>query len=151
VRHGGFGFALGLENEPGVPPPAESMRLLGKSDFGSSFLIAENISEARTAKHHHRLMRHSLNWNPEDMSYGLHLIAISIHNIVSYLKIRNGISAEQVQFLWPTDEDLYHEPWKRSRSIGINRISWPEYQITEDQIEPYSKEDILSIFARKAD
>lgn len=146
TKPGGFFFAMGIEDEPGVPAPPERMRLLGKSDFGSSFFIPESITDSKDSKHHIRLKRCNLNWNPEDMLYGLKLVALSLNNIVNYLKIINGVPADQVQFYRLTDSTLYEEPWKRSNNMGINSMTWTEFQITEDDIEKFSKEEILSVY-----
>ena len=148
VKPGGFYFALGLEEQPGIPAPPEKMHVMGQSKFGSNFVIPENISEDKEIKHHFRLKKYSLNWDPEDMVYGLYIISIFLHNIIAYIKIKNGIEPEQVQFYWHSNEDLYDEPWKRQRTIGINAIGGFEYSISEEYIEKYTKEDILSVYRK---
>lgn len=146
VQPGGFSVAIGLEEQPGLPAPTESMRLMGQSKYGSAFLIPENITGAKETKHHFRLKRQSLNWNPEDMIYGLMLISTSIHNILAYLKVLNGVEAQDVRFQWPSDHDTYQEPWKRSRQIGFSSFGWPEVPIAEEHINKYSKDEIRAIF-----
>jgi hypothetical protein len=148
VRSGGFYAALGLEEQPGVPALPENMRLFGRSDFGSSFLTPQSISNSKDDKHHIRLKRQRLNWNPEDMLYGLHLITMSLNNIISCLKVLNGIGAETVQFQSPQDAETFKEPWKRHQSMGFTGLSGPEYPIEEDGINKFPKSEILAAYKR---
>jgi hypothetical protein len=146
VRPGGFSLALGIEEQPGIPAPPKKMRLIGKSNFGSNFLIPETIGTKTTDKHHFRLKRYSLNWNPQDMLYGLRLIAMSLSNIIAYLKVTNGVDLEAVQFQWPIDAAIYQEPWARQRKMGVSGLGWFETDIPEDLIEKFTGDKIRSVY-----
>ena len=145
VKPGGYFSALGLEEQPGIPAPPEKMRTIGRSDFGSSFLVQENICENKNQKHHFQLKSRRINWSPQDMLYGLHFIALSLTNIIAYLKIQNGTGAEEVQFQWSGNEEEYHEPWKRRKTFGM-MIYLVDPPIKEDDIEKFTKEQILSVY-----
>jgi len=60
----------------------------GQSDYGSSFLVKEKLLNH---KHHFRLVKHHRNWDPEDLTWGLHLASMSIQNVISALKILNNV------------------------------------------------------------
>ena len=141
VRSGGFQIAIGVQDEPGKPAPPERVRLLGKSDYGTSYFTVDRFD---SAKHHIRLTRHSRNWHPEDFGWGLHLISMSIANVLSALKILNGVSAEDIRYFWPNDFGVFNEPWKRSISLGVTSMSGFNIIIRDEYIKPFTKETILS-------
>jgi hypothetical protein len=148
IHPGGFSVAIGAENEPGVRAPIARMKLLGKSDFGSSFLSKEKIGDL---SHHIRFIRKHRNWNPEDMIWGINLISISIGNIISTMKILNGTSAEQVMYSWPQDPKSLQEPWLRTRQLGVTSMSGFHKPIPVGIIEPFSKEEIRSRISKGKD
>lgn len=78
------------------------------------------------------------------MLYGLHLIAMSLKNIVAHLKVVNNIEAEKVQFWWPDNEEAYRQPWS-NRSFGMvfQRVDPP---ITGEMIKSFTKEQILTAY-----
>lgn len=137
---GGFRAAIGIETTPGVPAPPERMHSLGGSDFGSSFFIPEKISDSKL---HFRVRRHSRNWKPENFIYGLHLISLSLQNILSFLKLINGVEAKTVKFSWPSDESHFEEPWRPV--AGVTSMGMDTGIITE-HITPFSKDEILAIY-----
>lgn len=138
VKMGGSYFALGVEDTPGVPAPPERIRIVGQSDFGSSFFIPDKLHDGRNFSIRH----HSLNWNPQNFVYALHLISFSITNVLGFLRIFYGVPANEVQFSWPSEDSMYQEPWKRNTGMTFNWNS----PTTESDITPLSKEDILSVY-----
>jgi hypothetical protein len=143
VKMGGSYFSLGVEDTPGVPAPPERMRIVGQSDFGSSFFIPDKLHDSRNFSIRH----HRLNWNPQCFFYALHLISFSITNVLGFLKISYGVPANEVQFSWPTEDSMYQEPWNRSTGMTLNWNS----PITESDITPLSKEDIVSVYAERSE
>jgi len=141
VRSGGFSLAIGLQDEPGIPAPKERMRSLGSSEFGSTFNIVEQIGDHN---HHFQSKRSSRNWSPTDLVWALHLITMSLTNVIGSLRILNGKPAEQVRFEWPEDFQMFDEPWKRSMKLGITSMEGFGNQIPPYLIEPYSRESILT-------
>ena len=97
IKTGGFHLGIAREDTPGIPAPLERMQLLGGSDFGSSFFTPERNDDPKKAdkdtghfKRHFRVRRNSRNWAPETSFYGLHLLSISLQNILSFLKAIHG-------------------------------------------------------------
>ncbi len=116
------------------------MHLWGKSEFGSTFFTVESLDKS---KRNFRLLRHSRGWQVENFYYGLHLISLSLQNILSFLKVGNGLDSSNVEFAWPSPESLFEEPWKKHPSLGgisMNSVITPEH------ISPYSDDEILSIY-----
>jgi hypothetical protein len=139
AKLGGFYFALGAEDTPGVPAPPDRMRVIGSSEFGSSFFVPERLHDARNFSVSHR----SLNWFPLNFVYALRLISVSINNIIVFLKIFHGVPAADVNFSWLTDDATYNEPWSRSTGITQFGLNSP---ITEQDITPLSKHEIVSVY-----
>jgi hypothetical protein len=144
VKLGGFSFAIGKEDEPGVPAPKDKMQLLGRSDYGSSFSIFEKIGENNL---HHQSKNLSRNWSPIDIAWALHLVSMSISNVISALKILNGIPADQVKFMWPDNLNILSEPWKRTKKLGITTMGMIGHPIHPVRIKPFTKEEILTNYS----
>jgi hypothetical protein len=47
IRAGDFALAVGPEHEYGVAPPDDEMKLLGKSDYGSTFFRIESVGNGK--------------------------------------------------------------------------------------------------------
>ncbi len=140
AKSGGFWLAIGREDSPDIPAPADRMHLLGKSEFGSTFFTVESLDKN---KRNFRLLKHSRGWQLERFYVGLHLISDSLQNILSFLKIANGIAPSNVEFVWANPESLFDEPWKQHSSLSgmsMNSIVTPEH------ISPFSADEILSIY-----
>jgi hypothetical protein len=141
IRSGGFFLAIGKENEPGKTAPPENMRMVGKGEYGSTFNVSKRIDKLH---HHFQIKKTSRNWSPTDIAWSLHLISMSILNIINALKILNGDEATKVKFHWPSDLNVFAEPWKRSRKLGITSMSDFGVNIHPDLIEKYDREEIIS-------
>ena len=151
IKTGGFHLGIAREDTPGIPAPLERMQLLGGSDFGSSFFIPERIDDPKEAdkdtgylKRHFRVRRNFHNWAPETSFYGLHLLSISLQNILSFLKMIHGVDPTSIEFSWPSDESLFEAPWSMlpgTTSMNIDTV------ITKGEITPFSKKEILSIYS----
>ena len=141
VRPGGFYFAIGVEDKAGVPTSKEKMQLLGKSEYGSYFIASKKISESNQ---HIKMKQYHRNWSPEDLCWGLHLVSLSITNIISALRIVNGVPATDVKFEWEIDRNSYQEPWKHAAQIGVTSVSSFQIDIKPNFITTFSKEEILA-------
>ncbi|HKJ37489.1 MAG TPA: hypothetical protein VJ972_01840, partial [Anaerolineales bacterium] len=139
IRPGGFSFAMGAEDKPGIHARPERMVLIGKSEFGTSYMNIEGIANS---KRHIQITRNSRNWDPEDMAWGLKLISISISNIISSLKIFNGNKADEIQFHWPNDLDAFKEPVKRTKSLGVTSAGF-KTTISKEVVSDFPKEEII--------
>jgi hypothetical protein len=141
VKLGGFYLAMGAEDVPGVAPPPERMKVFANSQFGSSFFGTERLGDKRNFGVSHE----SVNWNPENYIYALHLISMSIGNLISFLKVLNGIDPSAVRFSWPSDQSMFEGPWRQS--TGITWLGRPS-GIRSDSINPRTNEEILSVYSR---
>lgn len=144
IRSGGFSVAIGREDQPGVRAPKDRMQLIGRSDYGSSFFVLDQIGDYGN---HFQSKRSSQNWSPTDIAWALHLVSMSIANVVSALRILNGTPAEEARFQWPSDLATFSEPWKRSAKLGVTSMTGFGTQIHPSLIEPFSREDILSRYS----
>jgi hypothetical protein len=142
VRAGGCALGIAHEREYGVSPPENEIKLIGASEFGTSFFVAEPISGAPRAKQdpHFRVRRCRINWDAEGMAHALNLIALSIKNVVSFLRISNGADPKTVEFTRPSDDDYFHKPWQRSLGVVSNSI---DSVVPEEEIYRASAEEIL--------
>jgi hypothetical protein len=139
LHMGGFYFAMGAEDTPGVACPPERMHVLASNEFGSSFFVAERLHDRRN----HVVARQSLNWNPINYFLRLHLISMSISNTIGFLKVMNGVPATEVKFSRPINEIMFDEAWKVV--AGMSSVSWGS-PIKAEHVTPLSSEDILSVY-----
>ncbi|MDO8140668.1 MAG: hypothetical protein Q6358_04145 [Candidatus Brocadiales bacterium] len=144
TRPGGFYFAVGKEDTPGVPAPPEKMQTIEGSEFGTSFFTRETIINNNRINFRPRTQ--SRNWNPAHLANGLVLLSMSINNILSFLRILNGIKPEKCRINTPTERLVFKEPWKLclgGTSINIDTT------IRSENITQFSKDDILSSYLKQ--
>lgn len=135
-RPGGFGLAIGPQTDPSTPCPAEKMISLGRSETGSSFFVLEKIGPTKT---HFRPRSVAKNWSIENTVNGLHLLAMSIENVVSFLRIEHGDPPEKCRFMTPDDPEAFGAPW--AMSTGPTWINM-DTVVREDDIQLWSKKEI---------
>jgi hypothetical protein len=136
IRHGGFSIAVGKEE-------SSNMQLLGKSEFGSSYITSERY---KLNTRHIQIMRNHRNWHPEDFGWGLLMLSISIKNLISTLKIMNGINPKKVKYYWPNDLSTMTKPWEQRKIIGVTSMSGLQANIPEEFIQPFSESKILELY-----
>jgi hypothetical protein len=142
---GGFSIAMGIEPSYGVSPPPEQMQLLGSSEFGNSFYRTEPISSS-TKSPHLRLIHSSVAWNPQATLYALVLLTISIGNVVSFLKLLNGVEPSIVPFTRPIDSEDFEKPWIDPPSVPTLSIN-PGIEINAEAM--ISREELLRVLKCK--
>ncbi len=147
---GGFGFAVGLESTPGVQAPPEKMHIVGRSEFGSSFLTVKDIDGAPCSRSHphFRVVRKSINWVPENLVNGLVLISMSINNVLSYLKILNGEDPTTCLFKFIKNSEDFHKPWEKPVDVISGST---EIIFSAENISRFTKEEILDKLQKKYD
>src|SRR6266498_60113 len=116
--------------------------LLGKSEFGSRYFVYEYIGDS---KNHCRLLKNFRNWDPEAMAWGLHLISMSISNIISALKTVNGFPANKIKFTYPTDKNTFAKPWEQTASLGISSFSFKP-MIPIEATTQFSNDEIKNLY-----
>jgi len=143
VNAGGFTLAVGQQKTSGIAPSPEEMKSLGGSKFGTSFLVPEKLG---TSKNHFRLRSFSRNWAPENFLFKLHLIELSMSNIISFLKITHGSNPITQKFSWPMDSDGFTRPWAKQPGVidfNMNLI------IGTEDVEFFSDDAIKSLYQTK--
>lgn len=133
---GGFTLSMGEEDEYGVPAAPGAMRSMGGSRFGSAFYCAEHL-DGRLHQFPRRTMR---NWSPIGMASGLQLMAMSIQDIASYLRIVGGDDPETCGFATPLDMDAFDAPW--TEPIGVTFMNM-DMVVRKDQIQPLTRGEVL--------
>ena len=142
IRPGGFGLRVGLQREYGVPAPAEEMKTIAYSEFGSSFLTLEKVPANEEANRSYRSRKRSLNWSAEQVALLLQLVSMSLNNVIAALKIVNGIQPSQVQFVRPAEPDTFEKPWQVS--TGITNFTM-DYSIDTSCFEKTTKQQLEKI------
>jgi len=124
-------------------PQLSKGTVLGKGEFGSSYYGYEFFGKTNNFQ----LTKNTRSWEPEAMAWGLHLISMSITNVVSAIKAVNGISATKVKFTYPSDIDTFSKPWIKKSSFGVNSFSFKSVipieaitQFTSDELRNLYKE-----------
>jgi len=139
IRAGGYALAVGLEHEYGVAPPADEMKLVGKSDYGSTFFRIESVGNGKRNRSL-RSRRVSLNWSIERTILLLQLVSMSITNITSALKIINSTKPGTCRFVRPQEDSDFEKPW--SYSPGVTSCNM-DFVLPEDQIRSVTKSELL--------
>ena len=141
IRPGGFTLRHGREDTPGVAAPPERMQTIGASKFGCSMLKPEIVGPDKC---HFRLRKTSRNWEVKNLTHGLELLSESIKNVLSFLRILNGVDPAVVPFFYPTDLNEFREPWRRS--VGVT--SWNmDNVVAQTDILPLTPEEILKVYS----
>ena len=131
---------MGSEHEYGVPPRENEMRLLGQSDFGTSFFRIERIGRANENRSL-RSRRISINWKLEKVILDAQLVSMSINNVVSALKIANGEESGTCRFLRPQEDSDFERPLQHSPGVTSTSM---DFEINESHIVSISKEELLT-------
>lgn len=143
IRAGGFSIAVGHEDVPGVPAIPEKMISLGGSVFGSSYFVKEQIIPNN--KSNFRPRSNSRNWSPHNIANGLVLISMSINNVISWLRLVNGVPINKCPFNNPKSESIFEEPWKEN--VGITHFSG-DLTLNKEHITPFSRDEILAAYVK---
>lgn len=138
TRSGGFTLAVGLEETTGVPAPESAINVLGGSQFGSMFYKIEKLKGH--GGRHLRSRRTSVNWSLERDILLLQLIQISINNVISALKVANGVPASECRFQIFSEDEDFMRAW--SHSTGVTNINF-DFVLDENKLPEVTKADIL--------
>ena len=145
IRAGGFGLAIGLEHQYGVPPPDDEMKLIGHSEYGASFFRLESIGLEKKNRSL-RSRRISLNWKIEKITLLIQLISMSINNVTSALKFVNGYSPASLKFTRPTEDDDFEKPWLYSPGVISFNI---DSTIDESRVVSTTRKGLLERLKRE--
>jgi hypothetical protein len=73
------------------------------------------------------------------MVHGLQLLAMSIENVVSYLRVVNNEDPQACRFRAPVDPQSFELPWLRSGGIAFTNM---DLVVRNEHIEPWTKEHV---------
>lgn len=133
TRIGLGGFQIGVGPIVGNGRGSSDVRLLGSSRYGSRFFVATKLS----GNLHHLVKSVSKNWSVENLCDAILLMATSIKNIVSFLRLLGGDeNPMQCRFEFWDDETAYELPW--SRSTGVSSMTGIDYKVEASDIEPWT-------------
>lgn len=145
VKAGGFTLKVGIEHEYAVPPPDEEMQTIGHSEFGTTYFKLESIGDVK-GNRSLRSRRTSLNWKIERVVLLLQLIAMSIQNAVSALRIANGVAARTAKFLRPSEDSDFEKAWSFSPGVTNFRM---DYVLDDQSIPRVSRKELLEALKRR--
>lgn len=143
VQRGGFALAVGIEPSFGVSPSDDEMHLLGKSDFGMSFMKLESLGIGRKNRSI-RARRTSINWSMERVVLSLQLAYMSLNNVISSLRIINGWKASECRFLRPENDEDFENLWKYTP--GVTNINF-DYVIDEKNTTTVTRRELLEMIS----
>jgi len=149
VSSGGFKMLFGPEVKPSIECKPKDMKLIGESDFGSTFFVANNLQESESIRNdpYFCTKMHSLNWSAENTANALNLLYMSIKNIKAHLLYRNGEPAENLDFIGFKDENDFNAPWESNVGLVSSNMDFPVYE--KDIVRLTQKELKKQIIANK--
>lgn len=133
---GGHTLSIGEEITPGVAAPADRMRSLGGSAFGSTFYVPTEVG----GRLHRYPRRQSRNWSLPALVGGLDLLAMSVRNVVSILRIIGGDDPTQCEFQIPMDPAAFDMPLIVTGGITSSSFDWT---LRADQIDQQTRAEVL--------
>lgn len=116
---------------------------IGGSQFGSTFFVGESVGDS---KHHIRTRRTSVNWSPEALAQRLHLVSLSITNIVGAVRCDLGVDPTMVQFVRPTPLGAFDEAWRTTPGVTSSGMDSVIQIGPEDEC---SRSDLLEILENR--
>lgn len=88
---------IAFQEEEGKPAPFSQSVPMIQGEYGNTFYVRKVIAKSEGAQH--LSLRHSfINWNPKDLCTDLEIISVCIHNVRTWLLIRNGYTEEQLTY-----------------------------------------------------
>lgn len=142
---GGYQLNIGPKGTLDKPERHGEWISLGASEFGSSFYVIEQFKFTNMKSNpNYQSKKYFLNWDPKLLIDVIKLLAISINNITTYLKIINRSVPENTPYLSPETDEFYNNFWKsyyNSSKMSFDIIIKPE------QIEPFTVEEINKILS----
>ncbi len=133
---GGHTIGVGAEITPGVAAPADQMRSLGGSAFGSTFYVPTEVC----GRLHRYPRRQSRNWSVPALVGGLDLLAMSVRNVISILRIIGGDDPAKCGFEIPMDPAAFDLPLIGTGGVTSSSFDW---SLQADQIERLTKAEVL--------
>ncbi|TRZ84618.1 hypothetical protein D4R89_13300 [bacterium] len=145
LQPGGFRIGLGIQAKPNVPIPIDKLNWTQKSRFGSTTLSLEKISQNKDLVDY-SVREDSRNWDIDSLTGRIQLIAMSINNVISFLRTINGQKHTCQQYSWPEDLAYFDLVWESD--CDINSLS-VDARVTENDIYPTKATEVMKAYNRK--
>lgn len=150
---GGMKISFAPSDDPTKKPNPDEYIPLGESELGSFFYVPEQIEDSpvkkRDADPHFWLREQHANNHPAQTDAALLLIAVSINNIRSFLRIFNhDDKGAEIRLLHPLSEEMFEAPWK-NRSTLLNFTA--TRTVVEQRIKRMSSKEIMELLAAEKD
>ena len=146
IQAGGFDLQMGPPVKDGEPSPTEgSWQSLGTSDYGATLLRLLPIGPRGVDR---EVVIESRNWDPPTMARKLRLVAMSINNVVSHLRILNGEDATKVRFVWPKSLGAFREAWRPMP--GVKKFTMGP-SLSAADIQPTTRQDVEAVYGIRSD
>lgn len=150
--HAGKGPTITFQKKGDGSRPADeqSNPFSLQSDFGNSFCVQQELQGANdpNLKHHFTIKHCHVNLQAEALGKELSLLNISLHNVVAFLKMDNGFPIESLSVIWPEQKEEFKQPLPKAGTLV--QVSVPQ-EISEDDIQKLTKDEILQRLERKGD
>lgn len=143
VRSGGFSVQIGRKEVNGGETSQQTMQLLGSSNYGSTFYGLKKINNAIN---HFSWIRYARNWDPEDMIWALNLITLSIANVITAIKILNGVDPKDIKYVYPSDSKIFQKPIENTKTLGVTSMKGFQYEVPEEIIQNYTKQEMVDLY-----
>lgn len=138
IKHGSRARAGG--SSLAMAHPGSTEPFLDKSEFGARFFHPVKLGD-KVNFYAQDAMR---NWAPVALAVRIELIAVSIRNVISYLRAYLGISdTGQVRFEWPEATPELDLAWKTDFIVQSRTGGYP---LEPHDIAPVSASDVLDAY-----
>lgn len=133
VRPGGFSVNMEIEylDKKKAIPLIDNM-------YGTTFFKSRNLSDDGI---HFKLAKWSVNWNPHTLAHRINYLAMSIHNLISFLNYIHK-SPHLSSFHLPQSVSQFESCWNEKNACSY--VIEPE--ITQKQIVNFSSHEILNVY-----
>lgn len=140
-QKGGFQLSVGVQDGYGIPASPDKLIPFGGSETGMTYYCIDRICHN---KMHYSIKKHSVNWTFNSCITKLELVAQYINNIRVFLHNVNHISDDNLEFLYPLDEDEVDDSLKFTGPMNFK----VGYQVNEHRIKLLSATEILSEYEK---
>jgi len=135
AKMGGFQMFIGIEDVPGEV--SKNMMPIGpKSEFGCSFYTTEKINESNRLNF--KLDHKAINFNPYSIANRTLLVAMSLSNILTFLRMQFNLPQEKLIWQKPVDDNHFDEVWiediPTKRSSFSIKIEIPQKELISKEI-----------------
>ncbi len=147
LQPGGFRIGFGIQAKPNEPIPIAKLNWTQKSRFGSTILSLEKISQNKDLVDY-SVREESRNWDINSLTGRIQLIAMSINNVILYLRAINGQGQACLHHLWPENLSLFDSVWESECEVDSSiRVS----DVLGNDFSPTRKTEALKCLIESSD